>query len=981
MFANNFTRGYTKRPSLHTFAARLTTLSFSWHSHLPASWTTSRSCCPTLALSSFLILVTASTTVGAPLLSNMCRYRYTYYSRCRHAEVYKVSYCDRAIELGLPQRDSHYSRDINLNATSAGPSAYSSPPAASTHSNSQHFIMSTLTPVKVGNTLDLVAMPQNGHPDQAAHHPRSIHPNMEHDAMQSFALVDTSSYNNVNIAIPLDSPSSLSMELTNDGKVTELVARFETYTEGEHSEASPATPGNRSRSSSLDINCSDNDKPDTCRLTPVPEVESPTGILSSPDVEMRKQRKPLPSEWTQTAQQAQTTPPTRRGAPLLQTELRSSKRDKRRSTNSSSPPKSLRGGRGCADLGKPNSFLTKEKSKPMSTSSSAPSTPGVRIPRSGVGSSASLPQSPSRGRLEHSILFPGSSTKVASGSGHCQSSSIQSSVDAEFYSAKESPVSRASSRSFTSCTLGSPFEENEENDDAIPHLDLAKADEMVQIIEQDGPNKSRFPKLSLTIPSGAHHHSAQAVGSASTLSSGSPTRSRIPRIHPKRSAAQSSPKTHSILRTKSMPKLAAGKQPNDSNEPALSPKDKESKDMPQSKTPVASRRVKTVDSTGATPIITRESLANKEPKPDAHTLVHSYLKQLPDQTTSPDTESVSSTEPQPDLEEVVGKMLSESIHAERAASPAVSPSTVTNAIAAQTATSDDTALSDPAVVYSRKRSTGSESKASSSHELPKTSETVAVVDSPVRGRGAAHEPNDRKQTLSQLSKALNSTFSELRATAPEFVPSEVNPPTRTNTWLSSLDPFAFDAYGIPWLYHMHPAFVGNLPKTWKGGKKSKTMPRGRKQGGNESASPSPTKILDALKKAVQEPDVDTSSVKAQPFAAQFDEIDRSAKDLGHSRGTSSSQTFPNIRGRNFRRSTRRHAGNGLYDNFARSTLGNGIPLDQCIPFPDPTPPSGTASARVGRVVEQSKLGCGSTIVEIANEWGGMVACNSCDPDH
>ncbi|PVH98830.1 hypothetical protein DM02DRAFT_673117 [Periconia macrospinosa] len=789
--------------------------------------------------------------------------------------------------------------------------------------------MSTLTPTEAGGALSLATVPQNDHPDHAALIPRSAHQDMEHDAMQSSILLDTSTYRNVNIAIPLDNPSSLSMELTHDGKVTELVARFETYNETEHSD------GHRSRNSSLETVYPDSEDRDDSLSPlipdPVAEIESASEMLPSPDVETRRQRKPLPSEWTQSTQ---TTPPTRRGAPKLQTELRSSEREKRKSAQSTSPPKTIRGARVSVDYGKSSSFLTKEKSKPTSPSSSTPCTPRSRLARKeSKPKLTSLPQSPLRGQTGSPLHLTGSSSKTVSSLGHRRSDSLQSTGNTEYLSVRQ------------------------------PQKALDG---------QENTLKLRAPKLSLTIPSGLNdHNSSSASGSASTPSSGSPTRSKIPRIPTKHSTLQSSPKTRATLRTKPAAKRMAEKQSVSPTEQVRTSEKKDVQGVPQPKTPPVVRHVKTVDSTGATPIITQESLAKRERQPDTRTLVRSYLTQLPDQTPSTNTTSPSSVTPQPDLEEVVGKMLSESVASDHGGSPSMSSSS------GKATTSDDTALRDPAVIYSRKKSTGSESKESSHdresiQDAARTSKEVISDESPVRGRIIDQAPHGRKQTHSQHSLA-SSTLSDLRATAPEFVPSEPSPSAPASTVLP-FDPFALDTYGVPWLYHMYPVSLPKSFQWFKSPRKSKTAPRARKHG-TSNTSTSPQKVLAELQKFADEPDADSSaSGQALPFAAQLEEIDRSVKG----------QTLPVSparKGRRTFRSLHRGAGNGLYDDSYRGHhLGSGIPIDQTAPFPDPIPPSGNAM-HVGHVVEKSKPGCGSAVLETSAEWIGGRSCHGCEPDH
>lgn len=230
-------------------------------------------------------------------------------------------------------------------------------------------------------------------------------------------------------------------------------------------------------------------------------------------------------------------------------------------------------------------------------------------------------------------------------------------------------------------------------------------------------------------------------------------------------------------------------------------------------------------------------------------------------------------------------------------------------------------------------------------------------------------PHDIGTIRSRDSLVSDNAVSELRATAPEFVPSEGSS-SITNTFLP-FDPFALDSYGIPWLYHMYPVSLAKSFGWFKQPKKNKTVPRNRKHG-NRNSSPSPRKALDDLEKIATQTVTGFSSAKAVPFAAQLDEVYRVRTDGGIMQGT---QTLP-TRGYSGRLS--RHFGNGLYDNFNPRHIG--IPIEESVPFPDPIPPSG-AAARVGHVLEPSKGGCGSVVIEAAFEWGGGNACNECEPDH
>lgn len=592
-------------------------------------------------------------------------------------------------------RDNHYSRGTNPDVISARPSAYS-PSPVSAHSNNQHFIMSTLRPTDAGGASSLVSMSPMDYPDQAALVPRSARQDMEQDSVQS-ALLETNSCRNLNIAIPLDSPSTMSVELTNDGKVTELVARFETYSETEHSDTSQATPAHRSRDSSLATVYPDDDYQHDPNDPSISGIKLAAETDPSPETtDTRMQRKPLPVEWVE----PQTTPPTRRGAPMLRTEMRSSEREKRKATQSCSPPKSLRGARKSADLSTSGFFLTKEKSKAASPSSSEPSASAAKTTRHESKSSfKSLPQSPLRGPAKSMILFPGHAKKP-SGSAHLRTSSLESTGDTEFYSAGQSPVSPALHGQLTG------WGPDEDEDDDVTFFDLADTDDDEQKTRNEEASKPTAMKLSLNIPSDSNNPRLPLTpGSASTPSSGSPIRSKIPRIYPRHPAAQSPAKLHSTLHAKL--NTNSNKESASAKEPANSTEGQEAQVASQPKTPKAVRHVKTVDSTGATPILTKESLALGRSKPDTHSMVRSYLKLLPDRPSSDEKVTPSSTVPKPDLKQVVGKMLSESTSLDRAESPTMSSTSATNAMAAQVTIPVETALNDPAIIYSRKKSTSS----------------------------------------------------------------------------------------------------------------------------------------------------------------------------------------------------------------------------------------------------------------------------------
>lgn len=140
----------------------------------------------------------------------MCYYRYVYYSRCQHGEFYKQTLCDAAKALGQLQRYpcppvSHTyteltdSREIRLQKNPNADIVSLTP------------LMSTLAPLRTAGAPGPLEAQHGARMPQDDFVPRSV----QHDA-----ALDTSSYHNLNIDIPLDTSSSLSMRLTRGGTYT-----------------------------------------------------------------------------------------------------------------------------------------------------------------------------------------------------------------------------------------------------------------------------------------------------------------------------------------------------------------------------------------------------------------------------------------------------------------------------------------------------------------------------------------------------------------------------------------------------------------------------------------------------------------------------------------------------------------------------------------------------------------------------------------
>ncbi|KAF2675869.1 hypothetical protein K458DRAFT_425179 [Lentithecium fluviatile CBS 122367] len=233
---------------------------------------------------------------------------------------------------------------------------------------------------------------------------------------------------------------------------------------------------------------------------------------------------------------------------------------------------------------------------------------------------------------------------------------------------------------------------------------------------------------------------------------------------------------------------------------------------------------------------------------------------------------------------------------------------------------------------------------------------VSVSTSPARGRSTKYVP-ERTQERSDHSLG-SSTSSDLRATAPEFVPQVLAPaPAQPTNSAMPVDPFSPEQYGMPaWMYQMYAVNIQQAMAPKK---------RGRKRG---NSSP---------KKAVP-PSSGAENAEREPFIAQLEEVARAAA-VRHGKepqDTSGSpfQTTPT------RNRQPRNAGNGLYDTIGRGRGRQaGVPIDATMPFPTPVPPTGRQDNPGYSTIKREPT-CGIYNIEQAAEWGGGF-CNNCRPDH
>lgn len=255
----------------------------------------------------------------------MCTYRYVYYSRCQHAELYRVTACDRArglasaaepdstdsanptgrVERAIPSRvppvaisPRHYRTLRHHPTTAMAPSiAAASPLHSRTSLTQQH--TSGLNFMPHSTRLTRSRAPE---PDPFAEEPPTT----------------PTSHGNAHIDIPTGTQSSVTMSVSNDGKVMKLVARFESYDSSEGSDVSQV------HGQDIYVHTTTASAGEASHEHKA-EADSPTGSGQADPLEEEldpcSPRKPLPAQW----------------GPVLRTQMRSEERERRKAANSSSP--------------------------------------------------------------------------------------------------------------------------------------------------------------------------------------------------------------------------------------------------------------------------------------------------------------------------------------------------------------------------------------------------------------------------------------------------------------------------------------------------------------------------------------------------------------------------------------------------------------------------------------------------------------------
>ncbi|ORY06878.1 hypothetical protein BCR34DRAFT_604050 [Clohesyomyces aquaticus] len=963
----------------------------------------------------------------------MCLYRYVFYSRCQHAELIKIHYCDRAKELGWPQWDSiRYLRDdtrrrANIPDLSARyppcepassrdafppPATYSmvtsSGPRAAAHSWADDVVQSETEPPSHAHL-----MPRSLHSDSAAPAPAG--------GDESTCTVESEGASMLEIGIPMENCSSISMRLRHhDGKVKEIIARFESYCEPQgYHEPHPDEPvadetqvhadDGRTRTSSSatvrhyepdrDISAQDSDMGIPCpTLHPTPGGQHPidTGYL---DTTTRGDGKGTDAETDTGLEQESSQSPrkskpkemaaVRSRGPQLSTARRAVERESRKKpadndASTASKAKTHRSTRSSTDLRKEHgadttAFLTKNAAAAVEVDITASGVPKDfrRIKSKATLKSPTVSPSRDHAKQKSPPKVPSSPTKSGKFAAHgfltaetyhpSGRSGPSSVASEEYYSA----MSEVSTVSYITASESQDLGAGEHN------LKSANRDKPRQLATSiDGPKprehhegksdppfmaptgtgkgvSTKQPKLSLKIPHtknlAADRKPPFALPSATSSASASPvspsSSSRIPRkstsskVNQEIITAPTTSYSGPLARTKSTKTLTPKPvNPDAVGGPAIAkgPSVEEPCDIPLPSTPAPSgplRHVKTLNSEGTTPIISRvtprrssssslaysvhdslegeDVVASTTPTDDPplgkHDFIASYIeKHARTQCNQPhprQNEPTSCSETEADAQASVevnplhgllsDRVASELSHSEQWLLAASSRSCNTRIASDSDATiratsfakfeeSDSTfrnvaslelvdpMLNDPGIVFSRKKSLVS----GSDHGLPNdddtgshpepahtdvtqeetSSVTSAVTElnrtaeiwqhtSPVRGRKQQSQSasSPREGTM---ASARSSLLSQLRATAPDFVPQQESTAPRPGLpteWTNMQpqyvyeNPFGVDQAGNPYYYSMYPVpinpgtifdFTTYRPRS---ASPSKKKPKGKKK--------------------------------------------------------------------------------------------------------------------------------------------------------
>jgi hypothetical protein len=666
---------------------------------------------------------------------------------------------------------------------------------------------------------------------------------LEDGVSRANSLLATEGHRNSNIDISLSAQASQSIEVTHDGKVTELVAA---HLGSGHSDALQVPHEYRSGARATARHGSMSD------AATVPGPSSP--------------RKPIPSQWL---------PPS--SGPSLATAQRAKERVHKKGSLSGSPveAKILRGTRSLADMGGAHgvdgaSFLTKTAHSAIEsdlTSGKSP-TKGQRAPPKPAWSSLTSP------RREHTqqqpnLIIRTSPIKKAYLSvesvslGHRRRSSVATSGgDSVYHSAESSPV--RSSAGFISLEpspdvldddedliFGLPLDADSGDEQGNSRPSLAHAASKAATV-----GRGSRPSLKVEIPPANSRpdaadevpvphsspmstpwspHSASSVSRIPRVATTTPTSARSPTLSSTLKRAQS-------VKSLSPPKTKLQLQGHDSHnvQPSTPPKS-------------TVRHVRTVNSSGTTPILSKHYEPENVERRDL-SLATTESGSFPAHHKQATVEHGPS--------ELAVRKAADVGDLKKNGSRASSISTVkaTSAVA-------DPVLVDPAIIYSKKSDSSgmalnqpfnmppiivtmahtfdtgtfcqNDGHDDATTTTPSLTHSIDEASIPVRGRSEQVVPTARRQEESEHS-LQSSLASDLRATATEFVPhpapsdsqenTEASLPTQVDPATDLLGPIKYelDMYGIPWYYYMYQVQFAYDQGFQKGRSKSPKKTRQKK---------------------------------------------------------------------------------------------------------------------------------------------------------
>lgn len=748
-----------------------------------------------------------------------------------------MGYCAEAIALGLSKFDGlppgspgtgHSAGEPDHPSSSHPPATSANHSSSSSSHNQQHHHnnMSTLKSSEAGDTGAQLA-------SDIAFTRRS---NEGMYAENAGTVLDASSSGNLNIEFPMYSRATLSMEIIRDeNHIPSTVTRHLSGSDVETTHGLPEEP----QSTNTDSH-----------------------TIGNPGQDSHSPRKALPSHWLPKS-----------SGPTLATAQRAKERSHKKDSQSGSPiqARTTRGARSSIDSSKSHgvessTYLTKEAlaavEKDIVSPTTAlgsdklhrsPSKPTWRSPTtSPLRSSASqhltinTKMSPTRASLLN--------VSTASG-GHSRAPSSVSVSCGTFHTANESPVS---SLSGTELSFKSAPEHPE--DAEIPRLKLDTDDEMLQANrhhDNTSPVKQKAatvgktdhtkPRLALQIPVAASVGDTDSecsplatAGSSSTNARSSSPEvprlvSRIPRVvgTVKSGSAYNATRSSTLKRTQSLRSLATklGVEQSPSEEPHHVP-------LPNTPAALSIRHVRTVNSSGTTPVLSRHLVQDSaSPSYNLAGVPGTY-------SLSGGTIAEQLTQRESDPKSINSALLYDSSGLPHGSNTEQNSPSASTATVKASPLARDPVPTDSSIIYSRKKD-GNLRISIGNLNRRNTTETFEFAAPTITASAATSAPDRTARS-----------GSELRATAADFVPQHVfdapvqsasnEPPESVPSdslappqfqpapWFP-LDLSGFDKHGIPWFYYMYPVQFAYDQGFRNGRSKAPRKPKPRKQ--RQSGSP------------------------------------------------------------------------------------------------------------------------------------------------